>query len=165
MSRGFVKEEDQEEAPFIPPRAALPPGMENYVTPQGYQALLDEKEALLQARKDTQSLGDTERRRENTVIDGKITLLDERIQTARIIEPEKEATEVRFGCTVQFRPVNTQGAIRQFKIVGVDEASVKDLKVSFVAPIVQAMMGKKPGEEFEFALGGQTQVFRVEQVD
>ena len=27
MSRGFVKEEDQEEAPIIPPRAALPAGV------------------------------------------------------------------------------------------------------------------------------------------
>ena len=46
MSRGFVKEEDQEEAPFIPPRAALPPGVTNYVTPQGYQELIKEREDL-----------------------------------------------------------------------------------------------------------------------
>lgn len=46
MSRGFVKEEDQEEAPIIPPRAALPNGVTNYVTPKGYQDLLDELKAL-----------------------------------------------------------------------------------------------------------------------
>ncbi len=39
MSRGFVKEEDQEEAPMIPPRAALPDGAINYVTPLGMQQL------------------------------------------------------------------------------------------------------------------------------
>ncbi|MGV3636407.1 MAG: transcription elongation factor GreA, partial [Flavobacteriales bacterium] len=27
MSRGFVREDDQEEAPFIPPRAPLPEGV------------------------------------------------------------------------------------------------------------------------------------------
>ena len=43
MSRGFVKEEDQEEAPFIPPRAALPAGVTNYVTPLGLKALQREK--------------------------------------------------------------------------------------------------------------------------
>lgn len=161
MSRGFVKEEDQEEAPFIPPRASLPPGVENYVTPDGYEALLKEKETLLEARKATRTLSDTERRRENTVIDGKITLLEERIHTARVIEPEANPEEVRFGCTVRFKPVNAKGGERQFKIVGVDEASVKALKVSFTAPIVQAMMGKKAGEEFEFALGGQVQVFCI----
>jgi len=35
MSRGFVREDDQEEAPFIAPRAALPAGAVNYVTPRG----------------------------------------------------------------------------------------------------------------------------------
>jgi len=39
MSRGFVKEEDQEEPPFVPPRASLPAGVENYVTEEGYKAL------------------------------------------------------------------------------------------------------------------------------
>ncbi|MEO8732945.1 MAG: transcription elongation factor GreA, partial [Flavobacteriales bacterium] len=35
MSRGFVREDDQEEPIFIPPRATLPAGMENHVTPRG----------------------------------------------------------------------------------------------------------------------------------
>lgn len=164
MSRGFVKEEDQEEAPFIPPRASLPPGVENYVTPEGYQALLDEKEMLLSARKDTRALSETERRRENTVIDGKIALLEERIHTARTVQPEKNPKEVRFGCTVRFKPLRAKGGERQFKIVGVDEASVRELKVSFAAPVVQVMMGKKAGEEFEFALGGQVQGFLIQSI-
>jgi transcription elongation factor GreB len=42
MSRGFVKEDDQEEAPIIPPRAALPNGVTNYVTPNGLQELKTE---------------------------------------------------------------------------------------------------------------------------
>jgi transcription elongation factor GreB len=32
MSRGFVKEDDQEETPIVPPRADLPEGVVNYVT-------------------------------------------------------------------------------------------------------------------------------------
>jgi len=39
MSRGFVKEEDQEEPVIIPPRAAIPDGVTNYVTPNGLQEL------------------------------------------------------------------------------------------------------------------------------
>jgi transcription elongation factor GreB len=46
MSRGFVKEDDQEEAPFVPPRAALPDGVPDHVTPRGLQLLLDERKAL-----------------------------------------------------------------------------------------------------------------------
>lgn len=43
MSRGFVKEGDQEETPIIPPRAALPAGATNYVTPTGMELLQAER--------------------------------------------------------------------------------------------------------------------------
>lgn len=150
MSRGFVKEEDQEEPPFIPPRAALPPGAENYVTANGYQELLDEKELLLAERKTTKELSERERRRENTVIDEKIKLLDERIHSAKVIEKEVSPTEVRFGVSVSYQRSDGNGQEMRFTIVGVDEADIKKGKVAFVAPIVQAMMGKKAGGEFEF---------------
>ena len=47
MSRGFVKEEDQEEIPMVPPRADLPEGVTNYVTRAGMNELLEEKQALI----------------------------------------------------------------------------------------------------------------------
>ena len=50
MSRGFVKEGDQEEVPLVTPRPHLPPGVENYVTSQGLQALKEEREQLQQER-------------------------------------------------------------------------------------------------------------------
>jgi transcription elongation factor GreB len=42
MSRGFVKEDDQEETPIVPPRADLPEGVVNYVTQGGMGELLNE---------------------------------------------------------------------------------------------------------------------------
>ena len=47
MSRGFVKEGDQEEIPVLTPRAYLPDGVTNYVTQVGKAELLDEKQALI----------------------------------------------------------------------------------------------------------------------
>jgi transcription elongation factor GreB len=47
MSRAFVNEDDQRETPFVAPRADLPEGVPNYVTPEGMEALLAEKESLL----------------------------------------------------------------------------------------------------------------------
>jgi transcription elongation factor GreB len=46
MSRGFVREEDQEEIPLVPPRADLPLGVTNYVTKAGMEALVQEREKL-----------------------------------------------------------------------------------------------------------------------
>lgn len=164
MSRGFVKEDDQEEPPFVPPRASLPPGVENYVTPEGYAQLNQERESLLEDRKQTRSLSERDRRRENAVIDGKIIQLDERIKTAQVVERSGVSTEVRFGVKVRFAPIESGGTERTFKIVGVDEANIRENKVAFTAPIVQAMMGKKKGETFSFAQGGKTRSFEVREI-
>jgi transcription elongation factor GreB len=43
MSRGFVKEDDQEDVPMVPPRAHLPAGIPNYVTQAGMDELLAER--------------------------------------------------------------------------------------------------------------------------
>ena len=51
MSRGFVKEGDQEEVPMVTPRAYLPAGVENFVTPEGLQELREEREAGLEERR------------------------------------------------------------------------------------------------------------------
>jgi len=152
MSRGFVKEDDQEEAAFIPPRAPLPDGVPNYVTPRGLQRLHDERIALERERADVQG-GDDDRRRAQAGIDGRLALLNERIATARLVEPRNmEHHEVRFGNTVTFVHVDgpQQGTRRRFTIVGVDEASVKDHRIAFTAPIARALIGKGVGERVAF---------------
>lgn len=50
MSRGFVKEDDQEEIPIVLPRADLPEGVTNYVTQIGMDELLTEKKMLTKNR-------------------------------------------------------------------------------------------------------------------
>ena len=47
MSRGFVKEDDQEDVPIVPQRAFLPDGVPNFVTPAGLEQLLAEKQDLI----------------------------------------------------------------------------------------------------------------------
>ena len=46
MSRGFIKEGDQEEIPRVPMRAYLPEGAPNYVTKEGLDALKEELKNL-----------------------------------------------------------------------------------------------------------------------
>jgi transcription elongation factor GreB len=163
MSRGFVREDDQEEPPFIPPRAPLPPGVVNHVTPRGLQQLLDERAALEQERSLPYE-SDYARRRAWAEIDGRLELLNERIGSARVVEPPDPAPEdVRFGATVTFRSTSgpQQGQERTFTLVGVDEASVKDGRIAFTAPIARALLGKRVGETVSFALGGVPQELEV----
>ena len=57
MSRGFVKEDDQEEIPIVPPRADLAEGVVNYITQVGMKELLTEKQMLV-----------NEKSKENTIV-------------------------------------------------------------------------------------------------
>lgn len=167
MSRGFVKEEDQEEAPLIPPRAALPAGVDNYVTPQGYQAMQEEKEAMEATRKANPEKDETEKRRLNMMLDGKMRLLEERLATARIVKMEEQPQgEVRFGAKVKIKHLSggpLQGKTMTLRIVGVDEANLKEQKIAFVAPLAQSLMGAQPGEERILQLG--TEQRRIKVID
>ncbi len=164
MSRGFVKEDDQEEAPFIPPRAALPPGAINYVTPNGFLDLQQEKKELEEKLLNLESINDKEKRLETAVLSGKINLLNERISSARILNPaEQPQDEARFGATVTFKILSgkQKGAIRKFQLVGVDEADIKRNKIAFVAPIAKVLTGKKVGERVAFSMGSENQEFEI----
>jgi transcription elongation factor GreB len=164
MSRGFVKEEDQEEAPFIPPRAALPPGATNYVTPLGYQQLLDERELLEKKLAELNISDEKERRHAKAVLEGSLNLLNERIRSSRMLKPsEQPQGEVRFGAKVDFVILSgkQKGTEHSFKIVGVDEAEIKKHKIAFVAPVARALTGKKIGDKGDVRMGGEELVFQV----
>ncbi|APS39718.1 MULTISPECIES: GreA/GreB family elongation factor [Salegentibacter] len=159
MSRGFVKEDDQEEAPIIPPRAALPAGETNYVTPNGLKELKEKEEKLTEERANLDKENETERRRAQAVIDGNLKLLRERISTARVLDPkEQPEDEVRFGALVELKQ---NGNIQKFQIVGVDEADVKKQKIAFVAPIAKAVTGKKVGDKIDFKLGEEIRKLEI----
>lgn len=161
MSRGFVKEGDQEEPPMIPPRAALPDGVVNYVTPNGLKQLQQERERLQSEIKKLPITDERERRRALAVIEGKLKLLNERLQSARMLQPtDQPQEEVRFGASVTLKNQNSN-TTQQFTIVGVDEADVTKGKIAFVAPIARAVTGAKIGETVDFKLGNEIRKLTV----
>lgn len=168
MSRGFVKEEDQEEAPFIPPRAALPAGVTNYVTPQGHRQLLEERQELERERRELDISSDKERRHATAILDGKLNLLNERINSARVLDPkEQPKDEVRFGAGVSFKFLSgpQKGKEQTFQIVGVDEADINAQKIAFLAPLARALTGRKPGEKVKVKIGGQLQELEIIKIN
>ncbi|AHJ95683.1 GreA/GreB family elongation factor [Hymenobacter swuensis] len=164
MSRAFTKEDDSLEAPIIPSRAALPPGTPNYVTPVGLEQLRQELTELEAARSAAEANRENEadRTRLLTLLNGQLSQLQARLNTARLVDPRSQpAQEVRFGATVVLRPVGSKGPTRQFTIVGVDEASVAEGKVAFVAPIARAVQGAKLGQRLTLHLGAKPEEVEV----
>lgn len=150
MSRGFVKEDDQEDVPMVPPRAHLPLGVTNYVTRAGMDELLAEQQALLDEIKNLDISRDNERRIAVNTITAKLKLLNDRIAEARIIDPDEQpADEIRFGATVTVQIEGT-GEKETYQIVGVDEANISGGKISFLSPLAKALTNKKAGDRVVF---------------
>jgi transcription elongation factor GreB len=161
MSRAFVKEGDQEEVPIIPPRAPLPPGVTNYVTPNGMQQLLDERKQLEEEKANLKMENETELRIASTVLNGRIQLLQERLTSAVVLNPnDYQKDEVRFGAHVAIKVIG-RNQVQKFQIVGVDEADVRQQKIAFTAPISVAITGKKVGETAQLHLGREIRQLQI----
>ncbi|AIZ63179.1 GreA/GreB family elongation factor [Hymenobacter sp. DG25B] len=166
MSRAFTKEDDSLEAPIIPPRPALPAGTPNYVTPQGLEQLRQELQTLETERTQAEANRENEadRTRLLTVLNGRLGALQERMASAKVVDPRTQpAKEVRFGATVTLRTRSggKPGTERRFTIVGVDEASIAEGKVAFVAPIARAIVGTRLGQAVTLRLGPREEVVEV----
>jgi transcription elongation factor GreB len=150
MSRAFTKEDSWEE-PVVPPRASLPPGVPNYVTPRGLALLLAEADALEaeRARLEANVLDEAERRKRRAVLTRRMSDLAARIATAEIVDPERQPRDkAHFGARVTLR--GAAGEPRALHIVGVDEADPDAGRISFLAPIARAILGHAVGDTVPF---------------
>ena len=165
MSRGFVKEDDQEEVPLVPPRADLPTGTENFVTQKGLDSLLEEKEILLREQENLDASQEKEYRISFNHINAKLQLLNERINSAKIIDPTKlPQDEIHIGATVTFKNTSNNST-QTFQVVGVDEANISQKKISFITPLAKALMHKKVGENAVLNLGEKKNTFEILKIE
>ena len=164
MSRGFVKEDDQEEIPMVPPRAPLPPGVTNYVTPAGMDALLAEQQMLIDEKENLVSINENERRIAVNHINAKLQLLNNRIAEAKIVDPgEQPQNEIRFGATVTLK-IEATKKVQAFQIVGVDEADISKGKISFLSPLARILINKKVGDRVVLKLARKESVFEILEI-
>ena len=79
--------------------------------------------------------------------EARIRLIEARLGDAQIIDIGKiPATgNVVFGATVTLVDLETDGEVR-YKIVGEDEADLKENKISIMSPLARAMIGKAEGD-------------------
>jgi transcription elongation factor GreB len=146
MSRGFVKEDDQEEIPIVPQRAYLPEGITNFVTRVGMDQLLAEKQMLVNEKDSLSSASENEKRIALNYINARLHLLNNRIAGAKVVNPnEQPQNEIRFGASVTLKTKGS-GNIQIFRIVGVDEADISKGKISFISPLAKILINKKTGD-------------------
>jgi len=160
-SEDFEDDEDQDDGP------KLAGGETNYITPQGFKMLEEERHQLLRVDRPkvveivswAASNGD---RSENgdyiygkkrlRQIDGRIRFLNKRLKIAIIINPseQKNHDQIFFGATVTYVRENGEdgedGKEVIITIVGVDEADLTKGKISWVSPVAKALFKAYEGD-------------------
>jgi transcription elongation factor GreA len=130
-----------------------------YITKDGLKKLKDELKELVEVKRpeiarDIQSareMGDIsenaaydEAKREQGVVEGRISELEDIIKRAEIVESKKTNGKVVVGSKVT---VHVDGDNEEYHIVGGPEADPLDKKISHESPLGSALMGKKTGEK------------------
>lgn len=161
MSRGFVKEDDQEEIPMVPPRADLPDGVANYVTQTGMNELLAEKEMMVNEKEQLDSSNENERRIAVNHLNARMQLLNNRIDTARLVNLSEQAPdEIKFGALIKLKS-EANNKIQTIQIVGVDEADFSKGKISFTSPLSKILINKKVGDKAVLKRAQDELVFEI----
>jgi transcription elongation factor GreB len=164
MSKAFVKESDQDEPDLVEDAPAIPAGVKNYMTPEGYRRMQEELRRLARDERpkvveivswaagngDRSENGDyiygKKRLRE---IDGRIRFLTKRLESAEIVDPgqQKNRDQVFFGATVTYE--NSRGEDKTVTIVGIDEADLDRGRISWVSPVARALLKAREGDIVE----------------
>ena len=97
-------------------------------------------------------------------IEGRIQELESKLSLAQVIDPTTMSGEtVRFGATVKIVNEDTDEE-STYQIVGEDEASIKEGKVSVTSPIARAMISKVVGDVFEVIAPGGSKGYEILEV-
>lgn len=86
-------------------------------------------------------------REQQSFCEGRIQEIEAKLSAAQIIDVKNipESNRVIFGVTVDLINLDTDQAV-SYKLVGEDEADIKNNKIYIGSPIARALVGKEVGE-------------------
>ena len=152
MSKAFTRESDDlPDRPTLPPLPSLlPPGVKNYLTPDGALRLQEELKKLIEIeRPQVVATDDSNDRRQLSGLDQRIQHLQQCLRSAEVVPPPATpCDQVRFGATITVR--DRSGSESRYRIVGVDETDIERGWVSWLSPIAKALLNAKPGQGVRF---------------
>jgi len=97
-------------------------------------------------------------------IESKIKELDDKLGRAQIIDTKDMATDrVVFGCTVVLGGQEVERKI-QYKIVGADEADIRNGRISVNSPVAKALIGHQVGEMIEVAVPSGVKGYKILEI-
>ncbi len=139
------------------------------MTPEGYakikerlkQLMNEERPRIVRDIEEARGHGDLSENAEyhaakerQGFIESRIADLNTKLVRAEVIDPSKIRTDkISFGSIVTLINLATEEEVT-YRIVGEDEADIKDGKISVFSPMARAMIGKESGDEIEVRAPG-----------
>ena len=153
MSKAFTRESDDlPERPTLPRLPSLlPPGVKNYLTPDGALRFQGELHRLVEMERPKAAVAspNDEQRRHLQTLDQRIQHLRQTLQSAEVVSPPpKPWDQVRFGATVRVR--DGKGEESCYRIVGSAEMDAGRGWVSWLSPIAKALLNTRLGQRIRF---------------
>jgi transcription elongation factor GreA len=104
-------------------------------------------------------------REQQSFIEGRIKEIEGKLSHAQIIDVTQmnAAGKVIFGATVDLLDLETDESVT-YRIVGDDEADIKQGLISFSSPLARAIIGKSEGDDVEFQSPGGLREYEIEAV-
>ena len=98
-------------------------------------------------------------------IEGRIAEIENKLAGAQVIDPSTVDGDGRvvFGAMVEIEDVES-GTRRTWRIVGDDEADVRENKVSVSSPLARALIGKEEGDSVEVQAPGGVRHYEIVSV-
>ena len=137
------------------------------------QRLMKRRPLITQAIAEARELGDLKEnaeyhaaREEQGICEAQIRDIEYKLSVAQVIDIKKIPNEgkVIFGATVSVIDSDTDEALT-YKIVGDDEADIKQNLISVNSPIARGLIGKEEGDEVSITTPGGVKVFEIDQVE
>ena len=167
MSKAFVRESEDDEAPEVQPS---PPPAKNYISPVGYARLKAELKQLVEVERpevvrtvswaakngDRSENGDylygKKRLRE---IDRRVRFLIKRLEAAEVVDSAgRDSDQVFFGATVKLKD-------KTITIVGVDETDTAKGRVSWISPVARALIKARAGDKVHLKTPGGVEELEI----
>jgi transcription elongation factor GreA len=101
-------------------------------------------------------------REQQSFIEGRIAEIESRLSNAEVIDVTRLAAHGRvvFGCTVDLEDQD-EGTRVVYRIVGEDEADIRQGMISVGSPIARALVGKSTGDIVEVQVPAGTRSYEI----
>lgn len=149
------------------------------MTPEGFESLEAElkrlkeveRPSIIRAIAEAREHGDLSEnaeyhaaRERQSFTEGRILELEDKLSRAMVIDASTlSGNEIKFGAIVELADEDTDEEAK-YRIVGTDEADIKQGLLSVTAPLARALIGKAVGDSIEVETPGGTKAYEILKV-